>query len=95
MRTRPSGLGGVGFLALGVVIGLAGIGLLKGRKWGWWLAVLVFAANAIGDAVRFLSGDFLGGSFGLVVVALILLYLTRPKVKDFSTKPRQNRKGVT
>ena len=35
------GLVGIGFLALGVVIALAGIGLLKGRKWGWWLAVLI------------------------------------------------------
>jgi hypothetical protein len=77
------GLAGTGFLALGVVIMLAGIGVLKGRKWGWWLAVFVFAANGIGDAVRFLSGDFLGGSIGLAVVAVILLYLTRPKIKGF------------
>jgi hypothetical protein len=77
------GFVGIGFLALGVVIALAGTGLLKGRKWGWWLALLVFAANGIGDAVRFRSGDFLGGSIGLVVVAVILFYLTRPKVRDF------------
>ena len=77
------GFVGVGFLALGVVIGLAGIGLLQGRKWGWWLALLVFAANGIGDAARFLTGDVLGGSIGLVVAATIFFYLTRPKVKDF------------
>ncbi len=83
------GLVGIGFLALGVVIALAGIGLLKGRKWGWWLAVLVFAANGIGDGIRFLLGDFLGGSIGLVVVALILFYLTRPKVQDFFKDMKQ------
>ena len=77
------GLAGAGFLGLGVLIALAGIGVLKGRRWGWWLAVLVFAANGIGDAVRFLSGDFLGGTIGLVVVVVILFYLTRPKVKGF------------
>ena len=77
------GLVGIGFLALGVVIGLAGIGLLNRRKWGWWLAVFVFAANGIGDVVRFLMGDILGGIIGLVVACLILLYLTRPKVKQF------------
>jgi hypothetical protein len=27
------GLVGIGFLALGVMLGLAGVGLLKGRKW--------------------------------------------------------------
>jgi hypothetical protein len=80
------GFVGIGFLALGVVIGLAGVGLLNGRKWGWWLTVIVFAVNGMGDAVRFLMGDFLGGSIGLVVVALLLVYLTRPKVKDFSRK---------
>jgi isoprenylcysteine carboxyl methyltransferase (ICMT) family protein YpbQ len=80
------GLVATGFLALSVVIGLAGIGLLSGRKWGWWLTIIVFAANAIGDAVRFLTGDILGGSVGLVVVGLLLLYLTRPKVKDFFRK---------
>ena len=74
---------GGGFLALGLVSLFAGIGLLSGRKWGWWLVVIGFAANGMGDAVRFVTGDFLGGSIGLVVVAILLVYLTRPKVKGF------------
>ena len=73
---------GTGFLALVGVILLAGIGLLNGRKWGWWLAILIFGAQIMGDGVRFLMGDFLGGSIGLVVVAALLYYLTRPKVKE-------------
>jgi hypothetical protein len=43
------------------------------RKCGWLLAHIVFAANGMGDAVRFLMGNFLRGSIGLVVIVGLLV----------------------
>jgi hypothetical protein len=60
-----------------------GIGLLQGRKWDWWLAVIIFVTNGIGDALRFGAGDFLGGTIGLCIATGLLFYLTRPRVKNF------------
>jgi hypothetical protein len=45
--------------------------------------LIIFAAQIMGDGVRFLMGDFFGGSLGLVIVAMLLFYLTQPKVRGF------------
>lgn len=37
-------LGGVLFLTLGIVLGIAGSGLLRLRPWSWWLAVFTTVA---------------------------------------------------
>lgn len=36
-------------LFIGIITLSAGIGLLKGRKWAWWIVVIIFILNGIGD----------------------------------------------
>jgi hypothetical protein len=63
------------FLLL-LVAGLiaAGVGLLQGRRWGWYLAVVVVVMAALRD----LS---IGNLLGLLIDALIIFLLTRPATR--------------
>ena len=59
-----------------VVAGLiaAGVGLLQGRQWGWYLAIVVVGLTVILDLLR-------GNLIGLLIDALILFLLTRPSTR--------------
>ena len=59
-----------------LVVGLiaAGVGLLQGRQWGWYLAVAVVGVSAL---FALLGGNLLG----LLIDALILFLLTRPSTR--------------
>ena len=63
------------FLLL-LVAGLiaAGVGLLQGRQWGWYLAMVVVVMAALRD----LS---VGNLLGLLIDALIIFLLTRPATR--------------
>ncbi len=67
---------GLLLIPLLLVIGLiaAGVGLLQGRRWGWYLAMVVVGVSA------FLA--LVGGSLlGLLIDALIIFLLTRPATR--------------
>ena len=59
-----------------LVIGLiaAGVGLLQGRRWAWYLAVAVVGLSAL---LALVGGNLLG----LLIDALILFLLTRPSTR--------------
>jgi ABC-type glucose/galactose transport system permease subunit len=59
-----------------VVAGLiaAGVGLLQGRQWGWYLAIVVVGLTVIFDLLR-------GNLIGLLIDALIIFLLTRPATR--------------
>jgi hypothetical protein len=58
------------------------VGICLRRKWGWWLAVLLFFANALGDAISLVvMGRVLQGVSGVVISSLFLVYLMRPSVR--------------
>jgi hypothetical protein len=59
-----------------VVAGLiaAGVGLLQGRRWGWYLAMVVVGLTVILDLLR-------GNLIGLLIDALIIFLLTRPSTR--------------
>jgi hypothetical protein len=59
-------------LAAGLIA--AGVGLLQGRRWGWYLAVAVVGLSVLLDLLR-------GNLLGLVIDALILFLLTRPATR--------------
>ncbi|HWC41235.1 MAG TPA: hypothetical protein VHK02_04540 [Actinomycetota bacterium] len=52
----------------------AGVGLLQGRQWGWYLAMVVIGLSALRDL---LSANLLG----LLIDALIIFLLTRPATR--------------
>jgi hypothetical protein len=67
---------------VGAVAGRAAVGIRRRRKWGWWLAVLLFAVNACGDAVSlFVTGRVVQGVSGVVISGLFLLYLAQPRIR--------------
>jgi len=91
-KTGHAGLVSIGkavglmFPVLGLALAAAGIGWLKRRYWGWLLAVLLIGGNALGDLIRFASGDWIGGSVGVIIAGSLLLYLTRPRVWTFFSR---------
>jgi hypothetical protein len=52
----------------------AGVGLLQGRRWGWYLAMVVIGLSAVFDLLR-------GNLLGLLIDALIIFLLTRPATR--------------
>ena len=63
-------------VALLLVAGLiaAGVGLLQGRRWGWYLAMVVVGLTVVLDLLR-------GNLLGLLIDALIIFLLTRPATR--------------
>lgn len=74
---------GVFLLILGVIVLYTRYGLLKGRKWAWWITLIIFAANGIGDATRITLDGVVEGIFGLLIAVGFIYYLTRPDVRAF------------
>jgi hypothetical protein len=67
---------------VGAVAGGAALGIRQRRKWGWWLGVLLFAVNALGDMVSlFVTGRVIRGASGAVISGLFLWYLAHPAVR--------------
>jgi hypothetical protein len=60
----------VGLLLVAGLIA-AGVGLLKGRRWGWYLALAVVGLSAVLDLLQ-------GNLLGILIDALIIFLLTRP-----------------
>lgn len=71
-------LNGGAFPVVGLVLvaGLiaAGVGLLQGRRWGWYLAMVVVGLSVLLDLLR-------GNLLALVIDALIIFLLTRPATR--------------
>ena len=62
-------------LALGIATAMAGAGLLRDRRWAWWIAVAVFATNGLGDLLTMVvRRDVVKGGSG-VLIASVFLYL--------------------
>ena len=68
--------GALPVVALVLVAGLiaAGVGLLQGRRWGWYLAMVVVGLTVLLDLLR-------GNLLGLLIDALIIFLLTRPATR--------------
>ena len=68
--------GALPVVALVLVAGLiaAGVGLLQGRQWGWYLAMVVVGLSALRDLLR-------PNLLGLLIDVLIIFLLTRPATR--------------
>jgi hypothetical protein len=71
------------FAVLSVVLGLAAVGWFRRKRWGWILGVTIIAINATGDLLNGVMGEWLKGAFGVAIAGLLLIYMTRPGVRDF------------
>ena len=70
------------FLFLSAMLGVAGVGWLRRRNWGWYLAVAIIATQVLGDLVNALHGEVVQGAAGVLVAGALLLYMTRPYVRS-------------
>ena len=68
----------LGFLLISAVYGL-----LKGMRWAWWVVLVVFLINGIGDVVSVISGGGLNGISGIVIISAFIIYMTRPNVRTY------------
>lgn len=76
---------GGAFAALAGVMAAAAWGCAGRRRWGWALAVGIFALNMLSDLGRVVRGDLVDRATGIVVVGLILLWVLRAPVRaEFS-----------
>jgi len=75
LSSMMNGLGFPLVLVL-LVAGLiaAGVGLLQGRQWGWYLAMVVVGLSALRDLLT-------ASLLGLLIDALIIFLLTRPATR--------------
>jgi hypothetical protein len=81
---RAGKLAGVPLLALGIVTGSAGRGLIMRSKWAWWTALALFAVNGMGDvATLLLTRDLLRAGVGALIAGAFLFCLTQRKVKAY------------
>lgn len=72
---------GIVFSLLAAVLAVAAIGWLRRRRWGWGLAVVIIAIQALGDLLNLLRGDVLRGVVGVAVAGALLFYMTRRRVR--------------
>jgi hypothetical protein len=61
---------------------VTGVGLLRRRRWAWWLAFLGMAANGIGDLLSMvLTHQLVRFGSGVLVAAGFILLLALPPVR--------------
>ena len=72
---------GLGFCLLAVAMALASIGCFWRKRWGWLLAVTIFAINGLADGTRLIAGEFVDGLIGVIAAGTILYVLSRPNIR--------------
>src|ERR1043166_3387694 len=60
-----------------------GIAWFKRRRWAWIGGVAGIAVNLLGDVVNMVIGEWWKGAAGVVIAGLLLIYMTRPGVRDY------------
>jgi hypothetical protein len=73
---------GIFMLILGIILLFTVGGLPKGYKWAWWITVIIFVVNGIGDAAKLALGS-IDGVLGILIAAGFIFYMTRPGVRAF------------
>jgi hypothetical protein len=75
-------IAGIPLALLGVGTPVSAIGLIRAKAWAWRFAVLLFAANGIGDLVNFVAtGDWLRSASGVVISSAFLWTLCARRVR--------------
>lgn len=69
------------FLIVGLACAVAAFGLWQKRWWGYCTAIVVLSINLLADLINVVSGSEPRAIIGVPIVALIIIYLLRPKVR--------------
>ncbi|MDR0523679.1 MAG: hypothetical protein LBG62_04600 [Candidatus Methanoplasma sp.] len=80
---------GASMVVIGIVLLVAGLGLLMGWKFSWYLATVLYFVTLIAGmfyvAVALVDGEYVGlsGILPTLIAILLIYYMFRPKVKEF------------
>ena len=69
-----------------VFCAIAGIGLWRASRWGYWIAVDLIVINLLGDITNVLLGTEPRAIVGVPIAAAILAYLMSKRVRLFFSK---------
>lgn len=73
---------GVVFLILAILTFVLAWGFLKGKKWAWWLGIILAVLQIISGVVSIFTSGF-SGIISTLIPVLILIYLIQPSVKNW------------
>jgi len=77
-------LGGVLMVFVGLATSTAAWGLLRGRRWAWGMALVVFALNGMGDLVSVALGkDGMRAGLGVLIAGVFFSLLLGKSVRRF------------
>jgi hypothetical protein len=77
-------IAGVLLLLLGAGTCAAAFGLLQGKPWAWWLAVVLFTMDGAGDVLTVIAtGDWWRLASGALISCVFLYILTRNCVRHY------------
>jgi len=68
-------------VVIAAVCALSAVGVWRRRRWGYALAIAILAANMVGDAANAVFGNEHRAAAGVLIVGVLLVYLTRSKVR--------------
>lgn len=79
-----SRLFGALFALLALIVAYGAMEFLRGRKWAWWFAVVLFAVNGCGDVISFFAThDLARSAGGIAVVTAFLVLLSSHGVRSY------------
>ena len=62
---------------------LSAIGLWRGLRWGYWLAVVMLIGNLAGSVINVIVGTERRAVIGIPIVLILLFYLLRTKTREY------------
>jgi len=74
-------------IAVCVACTFTATGLWMGRRWGYWLAVVMLVMNLCGDVVNVVTGAQPRAIIGIPIAGLILVYLLRERTRSYFNDP--------
>ena len=102
-RLNPRGRAGLGaigvwavvlFVVVGCACAVAAIGLWRGARWGYVVALIVLSINLLADIINVVSGIEPRAAIGIPIVILLLLYLRKESVRQFFDPHRPCRQNA-
>lgn len=70
-------------LVVSLACATAAIGLWRGARWGYWLAVALLAINMLGDIINVVTGTEPRAAVGIPITLAILLFMMIKRVRRF------------
>ena len=74
---------GAGFTVLAALMCATAVGWFRRRYWGWLLGTTIIAANAVGDLINGVRGEWLKGAVGVAIAGLLLFCMTRSGIRNY------------